>query len=289
MRYREVLSQAYTLTVSNPVLWLFGLVMLGGFNLSLINFYSIFKSAQWKQWSLVLDYLFSSELVGLGVIFFAVTLAFILLNIFKIIFISQVHGIVHKKGQLEISKKCTLCLKSGDSLPYREWIPRVSLASLITVGFSFGISFAANAFINTGGYDGPMVVIINLFFVVLMVVVLGVWNSFTSYFIVLHNLNFERAAIAAIDLMIAKYRQIFEFVVLLSLIHTASVLVTTYFINLPQFWGSAFYAVELIALAWFALNNAFFNIAFIIFFDSLVKSIPKEESVSRLLAQNRLN
>lgn len=289
MRYREVLSQAYTLTVRNPLLWLFGLVMLGGFNLSLINFVSIFPTEHWKEWPLKINFLFGTPFLGWGLTVFSVIFIFITLNIVKTVFVTTIHGLIHEKHLPQDFESCLLCSKRNQILPYTDWLPRVIKASLITICITVGVTFLSNQFIKLGNYDGNTAILVNFIFIALVTVVMGIWNAFTSYFIILFDLNFAKASSAAIALMSSKFIIITEFVVILSVIHTASVFVMNCLINIWNIQGLLFYVFEAIVVFWFAVNNTFFNIAFLIFFDKLVKMIPKEQPAVRLLHENRLN
>jgi hypothetical protein len=295
MRIREVLSQAYSLTIKNPILWLFGLVMLGGFNLSLINFFSIVPGGQWKSWPLRIDTLFNSPLSGWISVLFVIAATFVILNVIKIIFIVVMHNMLHQ----DETDLCLLCTKKETPLPYLSWLGRVLLASLITIGFTLGVMLATNSLIHAGQYDGPVVVMINIFFIALVTGLVGIWNIFTSLFVVMYDLNFKDASNAALDLIVLRFRQLVEFALILSIIHAGAVLVTNGFIIawrhglIGGFYGTSseithFVSIGII-MVWFALNNAFFNIAFVVFFDKIVRSIPVSKVTSRLLHANRLN
>lgn len=291
MRYREVLSQAYTLTIRNPLLWLFGLVMLGGFNLSLINFFSIFQGNQWKQWPVLIDGLFIDPVAGWTVVALGIVVSFIILNFVKIVFVVVVHNLIHDNSKNEDDRKdkCILCLKKNQHLPYLIWLLRVVAASAITIGFTTTIAVLANRFISLGAYDGPAVIMINLIFVACVAAVFGIWNAFVNYYVIFYDFSFPKAARAAIDLMVLRAKSVFEFVIILSVIHTISVVVTNAFITAWPNDSYIYYGSQTATIFWFALNNAFFNVAFIVFYNSLVKSSSLEEKVGRLLPENRLN
>lgn len=291
MRYREVLSQAYTLTVRNPLLWLFGLVMLGGFNLSLINFYSLLRGENWKELPVLISGFLGHPSTAWLAVAVVTVASFLIINLIKIVFVVVLHDLLHesRKDELLVEKQCMLCLKKEKHLPHLFWLPRVVAASAITVGLTAGIAFAANQFVNMGGYDGPVVISVNLIIIAFVAAMLGIWNAFVNYYVVFHDLNFAQASSAAIDLMVWRARRVFEFIIILSVIHTVSVVIANAFIKSWPDGSNIFFIAQAVSIIWFAVNNAFFNVAFIVFFDSLVKSIPAEKPASRLLPENRLN
>ena len=180
-------------------------------------------------------------------------------------------------------------------LPYFAWLKRVMLASALTIALTAGITFAANMVLAASGYESPVAVVINLLFVAVIACVIGTWNIFTSYFVVLHGLNFQTASAAAVDLIAKHARRVAEFVILISIIYTASVVIGNAFIQLWQggLWGRADLFASLlfmiISVLWLVLNNAFFNVAFLIFFDRTVKATPAAQSSHGLLPANRVN
>lgn len=297
MSYREVLSQAYSLTIRNPLLWLFGLVMLGGFNLSLVNVFSFVRGNELHRLSWMIENSFVSP-AAFFLLMIAGVAAFLLLNLIKIIFIAVVHNFLH----VQKDDECNLCVKiKGQSenvdkpLPYFTWLKRVMLASALTIALTAGITLAANMVLAASGYESPVAVVINLLFVAVIACVVGTWNIFTSYFVVLHGLNFKTASAAAVDLIAKHARRVAEFVILISIIYTASVVIGNAFIQLWQggLWGRADLLASLlfmiISVLWLVLNNAFFNVAFLIFFDKIVKATPVAQSSHGLLPANRVN
>ncbi len=296
MSYREVLSQAYSLTIRNPLLWLFGLVMLGGFNLSLVNVFSFVRGNELHRLSWMIEDSFVSP-AAFFMLMIAGVAAFLLLNLIKIIFIVVVHNFLH----VQKDDECSLCVKITEQsenvdkpLPYFAWLKRVMLASALTIALTAGITLAANMVLAASGYESPVAVIINLLFVAVIACVVGTWNIFTSYFVVLHGLNFQTASAAAVDLIAKHARRVAEFVILISIIYTASVVIGNAFIQLWQggLWGRADLLASLlfmiISVLWLVLNNAFFNVAFLIFFDKTVKATPAVQRHG-LLPANRVN
>lgn len=298
MLYTNILQKSYTLAIRNPVFWLFGFVMLGGFNLYLVNFFTLVPSEQWQVWSESFGLRLHSHPTGFLAAILAAVAIFVILNLVKIIFIVVVHKFLHTEKIME----CDLCVRNKSQaegiiptpLPYFVWLIRVMIASILTIALTLGITLAINTVLSAQGYNSLAAVIINLLFVAVVTCVIGTWNVFTGYFIVLHGLRFEAASSAAVDLITKHARRVAEFVILLSIIYTLAVLIGNAFFYVLRFASevSSFVLLRLLFMAisvlWFAISNAFFNIAFLIFFDKTVKSIPAEQSHGHL-ASNSLN
>lgn len=291
MSYPHILRQSYILVIRNPVFWLFGFVLLGGFNLYLVNFFSVMPNSQWQQWPNAFDAMFSSPAVGMLAVMLGAIAVFVILNLIKVIFVVVAHSFLHSS----VKPECDLCVRikrqvesaseSGldklvEPLPYFSWLTKVILASAVTIGLTLGVTLATNAILGAHEYTNPAAVIINLIFIAAVTCIIGTWNVFTSYFVVLHGFSFQAASSAAIDLLTKHARHVLEFVILLSLIYSFAVLVGNAFIHVWHFGfiGHSTVIVRLVFLIvfglWFAINNALFNMAFLIFFDHTVKSTP---------------
>lgn len=281
---KNIFHQAYSLTIRNPLLWIFGLVLLGGFNLSLINFATLVQNQQYNVWNLFrgyIDALTANELVFVGL---ALLLIFAVFHLLKILFFVTVHHLVHN---IE-NNTCRLCVHiQAKTSPYFLWWRRVVLASLVTVLLSAGVGAVFNALLTHIDSAGSGAMVLNFIFLVVIVCGIGVWNTFSAYFIVWHDMNFSSAAKASFDLITVKYKQVVEFVLVLSLIYTLAVFVGQAFINgWHQGWYGGQLAVRpvfLIAfILWTAGNNLFFHLAFQLFFDKTVRSVPAIEEAPPL-------
>ncbi len=286
MRYTKIFRQSYTLTLHNPLLWLFGLVLLGGFNLSLVNFSALLTGTQWNTWPVPLhDILAADEqAIALTVISFAAV--FLILNLIKVGFIIIGHNLIHEHNQHH-ADECRLCTHlKNKTTPYSTWWTRVILSSLITLVITGLLSVLVNSLLIPSGSIGAMIV--NLLFLVIVACGIGTWNTFTAYFIVIYDLDFQRAASAAFDLLVIHARRVFEFIILLSAIYTVAVIVSNAFIS---GWQHGFarggegiidtsrFVFLAAFVIWFALNNAFFNLSFLLFFDEVVKSRTVKDPV----------
>lgn len=280
MQNKNIFRQAYTLTLRNPLLWLFGLVLFGGFNLYLVNFFALLPDRfNWS--SLSLWHIFD-QLSGNAAAFVILSiLAFLLLNLVKVKFIAVAHNFIHGPNE----DKCRLCKlrknTHGVPLPlYFRWWVKVLLASLYTILMTTLLSVPTNPFATHNLYTNAAAIIVNLFVLVIFVCTIGTWNAFTSYFIVWYGMGFGAAAQASASLLVSKFKKILEFVVILSVIYTVSVVIGNAFIHA---WQHGMLGIEqsglriaflLMFLLWLAVNNTFFNLAFLLFFDKSVTALP---------------
>lgn len=284
MRYTQILHTAKELAIKNPLFWLFGLVLYGGFNVYAVNFFALTNSIEVGiSPSLLMphQYMF---LILAGIILFVV------MNNAKILFIVIVHNELHDIKQMT----CATCvIVSTNNTPYFTWLRNVLIASSITILMTSTIAYASGFIISAYAQNNGPVIIMNVIFTMLVACIIGTWNLFTSYFVVMHNLSFSKASSAALDLIITRLRIISEFIVTLLLLYGAAAIIGNAFIYVWQegIAGADLFSIRIVALTlfviWFAFNNTFFNIAFVVFFDALVKSIGSEDK--KLLGNGQLS
>lgn len=298
MNFRIIFRQAYLLTIRNPLLWLFGVVLLGGFNLSLVNFAALVQNHAWKTWPLPLHLLSRTEPQQIAIVVTTLVIGFIALHFIKLTFIVFAHNLIHKVNVLggntgnDASKKnihCRLCVHVQDSTtPLLVWWIRIMIASVITIAITAGISIVVNSLLSRASGNIEAALAINLLFLIIVTCIVGTWNAFTTYFIVLHGQGFKSAIALAFDLLVMHFRRVLEFVVCLSAFYTVAVFVGNAFISVWQHGLTGNMSVEVrgiflvLFVLWMAINNTFFNIAFLLFFDEIVKSKkePLLETVS---------
>lgn len=271
-----ILHTAKNLIAKNLVFGLFGLALYGGFNLYLINFFALLNQDEWKAWPSAFESVFNGAMHGYVLLLFAGAVLFVTLNIVKILFIVYAHNEIHRVRDLQ----CDLCVRVvNESMPYAQWLKYVVLASSITVIITSSIALTTGTIISRYAFENTPVVVVNILFTTLVMCIAGIWNLFTSYFVVLHGMNFSRASKIALDLLVLRFRRVVEFMVILSILYSLAVMIGNAFIHVWQngLLDSTEQPLRLIALVafvvWFALNNVFFNLSFLIFFDELVKSI----------------
>lgn len=282
MNYFKILHIAKSLTAKNPIFWLFGLVLYGGFNLYFLNFFALFSKTEWHTWPITVQNIFGNAIYSYVLLIVTGIILFVLWNLIKIIFIVLVHNEIHKVLELE----CDLCVKvKAEQLNYWVWMKSVLLASVVTIVLSTSIVFAISSVVYGFGKESVPAVIINGLIIVVVTSVIGAWNLFTSFFVVMHGMWFSRASKAALDLLTLRFRAVIEFGFIISAIYFMAAYIANAFIytwhhGIGGETGSILRGAALIIFVlWFAFNNVFFNIALIVFFNKLVKSISARKEV----------
>lgn len=286
MNSREVLSKAYSITTHNPINWLFGLVLLGGFNLSFLNLFVFLPKSSPELWLSSFDIL---PIVIVGIV------GFLFSNALKVIFIVTLHKNIHTQR----FEQCALCVKKDSVIPFGFWYVHVLIASFITIFLTAAVMISMNFLFSMKGQEASVAVIANFILVAIITILLGTWNIFTTFFVVLHDLKFTKASALAIDLITLQFRKVIEFVIQILVIYSVAVLLSH---ALLYFWqvqslhsivgqnaAVIHFVISFVVLVWVAIHNVFFNTSLLVFFDDLVKTIGITEPSSGLLPANRLN
>ena len=290
MQLRKILHQAFSISTNKPSLWLFGLIVYGGFNLYLINLFAFRTGRYFRDWLSLLNLTLDSKSYLYLIVFALVVLAILVVSFVKTKFVISLHGILHSSSEFEETNKfdpeCLLCVNvKNKTVPVGKYFANLLLASSVTIGFTSSIVLFGNYLFNQYGSVLVFPVIINSVFILSVTALLGVWNLFTGYLIILHDFEFPLAAKTAIDLMLVKAKTILEFTFIVCLLYFGATIVGNTFINI---WNHAFLVagmpfLRIVALVgflfWFAANNTFFNTAFLIFFNELIKSVKVKKGV----------
>ncbi len=293
MRSIQILRTARDIAIKNPVFWLFGLALYGGFNLYLLNLFTLLDDATRQSWLIIFNSLLHQNPFWHIIFLLAGVILFLVLNLIKIFFIIFAHNEVHATQDLQ----CDLCVKVfNQTLPYGKWLKNVASASGITMCVTGGITLATGYIIAYYAKDNAPVMTLNFLLIALVICAVGIWNLFLSYFVVVHGMNFSQASQSALSLLILRLRQIVVFSLLLFGLYFLAVFIGNTFIYVWQngVFGNTNFLMRVFALMvfilWFVINNVFFNFAFFVFFDQLVKSNnARKESKDRQLQPNILN
>lgn len=278
MHYYSILQQAFKLLTRRLYLCGFGLVLFGGFNLFLINFFAFQIRNPWKDWPIAFEY----WIIFVGVL--AVIGIYYELNLVKVWFISLVHKYLHGEQTNEL--KCDLCLQQKNkTISYTKYASRTIIASIITIALTSITILITNGIVAKFADSNKIAIAVNVCLIVIVTTLLGTWNLFTAYFIVFHNFTFKAGAKAAISLFSLRFRRVIEFLFIACALYFLATIIGNGFINI---WNHGFmydYSLGLRGLSlllfifWFLFINTIFNIAFIIFFDDLVKTTRATESL----------
>lgn len=290
MRYLPILRTAYQITINNPVLWLSGLFLFGGFNFYVISFFASVTGDRLTSFMRLANDAVSLLPGDFSAAAVAVSVLFVLFNLIKILFIVSTHRFLHTKPA---EPECQLCAEQQSSdqsvapprdLPYWQWLWKVLAASLVTI-FTNAVLLAITAMVvyRLSGH-GEIFVHVNFALATLTVTLTGAWNLFTNYFIVLHKMSFRSAVSSAIDLLTVKLGDVLGFILILGVVYALCAMLGNVMIDI---WRNGYLGLNSLPVrivfsaafaAWFAVTNTFFAAAMLVFFDSLVKAIRSGKS-----------
>ncbi len=293
MRYTKILRTAYQITINNPVLWLLGLFLFGGFNFYLLSFFASLTGDSLSSFLIIINDAFALLPGNFIVTIIVVSILFVVFNAVKVLFIVYAHQYLH----ISKAKECLLCVVNEDrSFPVFSWLWKALAASLITIIVNFIFVLIIAALPAKFSAYGNIAMYTNIFLVTLAATVTGAWNMFTNYFVILHNLNFRNAAGSALDLLIEKFRNVLEFILILGIVYALCAMIGNVMINI---WRTGYLGVETLYVKtifaglfviWFALTNTFFAAAMLVFFDHLIKAVTSNKTAkNRQLPVNVLN
>lgn len=306
MQYRDFLKRSYNIVINNPLLWIFGLFLSGGFNLNLFYIIAMMRKTPGGVVVPLREVVNTASWWEILVICVGSLCVLTIMNWVKTIFLIETHEHLHEPGK----NICSLCVTNESK---KNWIARlpnfyivaqVVLASIITAMLGIILALPINHLITHDvqtlspiGFSVTMVASLILFCIV------ACWNMFTALYIIYHQMNFRSASKAAIDLLMLRTKNIFEYGFLLLIVYGALVVVGSVFIVLSQlslstlsipleslvpFTEYVTVAIKIIGTVgfwvWLAITNVFFNICLVLFFDGIVKAVSKPKEVGAMPA-----
>jgi hypothetical protein len=294
MAYYRLLKNAYKLTVRNPVLWIFGLFVVGSFNVNFLQFHDNVDINSWYSLTPVsiVDYfqvrpvlLALSSLALLGV-----TLAgLVITNWSRIMLVLLVKSLIETK-QTELKK-------SIEQSRFLLWA--VIKASLMTTIFMLVVAAALLTppfFVKSLQHQVGLWVMGFLLFLPLAFTISCI-NIFTTFFIVLFRKNFVVALNLATDFFISKWTSVLGLTFVLVVIYCTGFAAGVVLIYLLKFiLGSVLGAFPAIPspvlsaiimgvqvvgglLLWILIAglNVFFNTALLLLFFELITPIKTKK------------
>ncbi len=306
MNYRNFLKQSYAITLNNPILWMFGLFLSGGFNLNLLYLIALFRGKPNSVLEFVQSMANGTAWWNIAAVVLVGIVGLLVTNWLKTVFIVEAHGHLHDSS----ITSCALCIKNKDHPEWRARLPKlgvvaqVLMASLITLGVTVVLAIPLNHLITHNAQTtSPIGFSVTMLASLILFCMVSCWNMFTALYIIFHHMRLQVAAKAAMDLIVLRAKNVFEYTLLLLIVYGALVVVGSVLIILSQFsiaaLSSPFHSwpqitsyvstmVQIIGTVgfwvWLAISNVFFNICLIIFFDYLVKPVSKEKPVEALPA-----
>ena len=278
------------------MLWLFGLFLSAGFNLNMLYVSSLFSMN--KDWlGNTFSQMVSAQplLLGTGSAITAIVI-FVLSNWAKTFFITEAHRFVHPGKHIQ----CPLCAGQQQQHTFIQRIPKgYSVLKVMTASVTTILLTVLFVMPLSQQVVHPLILSVTLLAIVLILISLSCWNIFTAFFIVLHGHKFTAAAKLALDLIVMRSREVFEFIFLLLVVYGISTVVGSVLIALSknslailygpfaewlQFPGAVTISIQIVALVsfwvWLAITNIFFNVCLLIFFTKLVTPIKDEAQLA---------
>jgi hypothetical protein len=219
LSYSQIVKTSYQITVQNPLLWLFGLFVVGGFNLNFLYFQDIpFKEAQ-NQISLpeLLQFFQSHPgmLAALSASVFLVSvLLLVLTNWCRIVLVLSTRSIM-EKGKPEIA---------GQVRKSPKFLWRVIKISLLTSALMFVVSAGLLGtpfwLVKNPVYQAQLWTIGVVFLIPLAFTISSV-NIFTTFFAVVFNQNVRKALNLGTDLFVTHWAKILGLSAVLMVIYSA--------------------------------------------------------------------
>jgi|GEM_PF-1255868 len=290
----SILKRAYQVTIRYPALWLFGLLLAGGFNANF--FYWANLRLRWRNGGdLIADWIqqnFHTTHIVLASLLLLVAgiIIVVVANWVKIIFVIWVSDILKLPRMRPASStgQPDLHAAMGES---RLYLAPVTAASVFTM-FATGVVVAVLGGGSQVLFDSRGVVwLLAALFLVAFVFFFSCLNVFTTFFIIFYRKSFGVALNLGVDLILSRARAVVEMGVTLLLVYGLCFFVGTSLLFLFRFSAvgtlspllrhglvpsTAFFALitglsGLLLWAWLAIVNTFFNLSLLLLFTHLVR------------------
>ena len=246
--YSNIIKRSYLLSIQNPVLWLFGLFVLGGFNLNLLNFQNIparqlIELRSIQQW-LIFFQAHPTILAGLSfsLLIFSLLGSF-LTNWSRIMLALVVQSLLKTKfPQLDEQVK-------KSQRPLSPVIMISLLTALLMVIVASGLFlpqllFADNPQLQMLLWAFGAVVFLPLAFVVSCI------NIFTTFFVVIYGQGLGKALTLGTDFFVSRWTEILGLVGVLVLIYCVCFFVgVSLLLALRATWNGVFTVFPILGLS----------------------------------------
>lgn len=299
MKILDILKQAYSITITNPVLWLAGVFLSSGFN---FHFGYIWNWLQ--KIGVVADIQFEIQKFDreLLVIFIAISIlvGLLMINYIKLIFLNLLHDRLHDSKLLI----CWLCKQRQDDksflqLNLQKVLGRTVLVSFLTVVLSMTCIGFFNWYL-ANSHAGLLATVVIVFCLLILLVAVSLWSLFMVLTIFWYNMRFGEASRLSASLLFLRVNKVFGVAFIVTVIFLISVAVGGIVIwQIPKFFDNgnlflfasplaqAFHgftsvAAIVIFFIWLTINNVWFNVAMIILYNDLVKAQKAENPLEAL-------
>jgi len=293
--YFKILHTAYRITLKNPLLWLFGLFVVGGFNLNFFRFSEISTQKLSQVSRLKVTFLFfqnhPAALAAASSITLIISLiGLVVTNWSRIMLVLTANSILTTKefeGRKEIQKSKALILP----------IIRLSLfTTTLIVVVAAVLVFPPWFFISDPQTKTVLLTLALVIFLPLLFTISCI-NIFSTFFLILFKKDLWSSLNLGTDFFVAKWTQILAFAFLLIIIYSVCfigglaviLLIKLFFAQLPDVFRSLGNSATINlsepisgVLIWFLLGvlNTFINTALLLLFLELITPIEKEKEVT---------
>ena len=307
LSYSKIVQNAYIITIRNPLLWLFGVFVVGGFNLNFLHFQDFSVKAKLGQISTV-GVLFYFEqhpevlLMLSSIVLLVSFLSFLVTNWSRIMLVLITEELLQEK-----QKNLPAQFKKS----WKKMVEVIKM-SLLTTGFMVLIAiglFAPPFFMAKGSdFQLPLFVMAAAIFLPLAFTV-SCLNIFSIFFIILFDRKVPTALNLATDFFISNWTQILGLVCILLVIYSVCFvggiaviyLVKVILLALWEILGkfgifqiSAIMRVSktvssLLLLVLVGGLNVFLNTTLLLLFLQLITPVLSEEKVKKVAAYSAVS
>jgi len=309
MNFANLIQRAFAATVNHPWLWLFGLFLTSGFNLHWLVFPS--QSAQWHEitsndWERLIHHHQFWVVIAFGLLFYIISVVIASwAKVMLVLYSSLLLKIKRLKpiGQPDdyptepvINNK--LVKESG------RYTLQVTIVSFVTtiITLAGAAALFIPSFVWMQNEPGQGYFVTMAIFVFLLLLFFTTFlSAFGSFFIVIHQRNVSQALNLSTDLILAKWRTILAYLLILMVIYGLSLTAGFGLLAFARFLVSfgfgilsgfgvfstlvagrvTWVVISIILIVLLSMLNAFFNVALLLFFERLIKSRPIEAKALR--------
>jgi len=303
--YWSILKHSYRVTIHNPVLWLLGLFLAGGFNINF--FYWANLRLRWRtSGEIAVNWLQQNlhtthAVIGGGAVIIGVAAIIILANWAKVVFVLHTSNILKlKRMRPSVPDNAEPVTAVRESPNYLFSVTCMSLFTMVATAVVVTVLGGASQVLFDS--RGVIWLVAALVFVA-FVFFFSCLNIFASFFIIFYRKQFGAALNLSLDLIVSRSLVIFEMAIILMVVYglcffagtsilfifrTATIgllgpLVQNGLVSAGAYYGLITALSGLLLWVWLAMVNTFFNVSLLLLFTRLVQP-PYHPEFKSLLA-----
>jgi hypothetical protein len=293
--YTKIIKDSYRITMQNKILWLFGLLVVGGFNLNFFYFQNIELPSQSGMLEIAKYFQHHPGILALvSFLVLVVSLVSLVLTNWGRIILTLLTSKILETGRIDLQDQLKKSTKSLFT------VIRISLLTTFLMICVAGSLLLAPVLLAANSPYQVLLAALGSAIFLPLAFTISCLNIFTTYFAVLWGLNLKKALDVGTDFVISHWSKILGLAVVLIIIYTLiSVfgvavffllkLLKSYFEELGIWRNSAIMVLCRLLLwsFWWLLIaglNVFFNTALLMLFLELVKPVKKDEVAAKEMA-----